>query len=298
MRFTRCFANLPASATDAHPAELTRLEMDVEERLLYANPPVLAAARDGGRGPASASSSPRTCICRASSSWQRCARPVTATTARRWTLFLSAERGASKHDGDLYGQMLAELGCAPSEIVHVGDNFHSDVERAREARFARGSLADGGSRGRTAAHRSAEAGVTAAPFAEGDLLSSLCVGAVRRRRVLRPVRIATGPQTQANGQHAPSASTDASPAVPRASADSSRPAAEPEDSWDRLGYEVGGPLYFLFLHWILKQAREEGIERLYFLARDGYYLRQACEVLTAQAGFPWSRSTWRRRAGC
>ena len=57
-----------------------------------------------------------------------------------------------------------------------------------------------------------------------------------------------------------------------------------DDLWDRLGYEVGGPLYLLFLRWLLEHARTEGIERLYFLARDGYYLREACDLLSARAG--------------
>ena len=57
-----------------------------------------------------------------------------------------------------------------------------------------------------------------------------------------------------------------------------------DDLWDRLGYEVGGPLYLLFLRWLLEQACTEGIERLYFLARDGYYLREACDLLTARTG--------------
>ena len=44
-------------------------------------------------------------------------------------LYISSERNATKHDGSLYKLVVKELGCKPSDILHVGDNFKSDFVR-------------------------------------------------------------------------------------------------------------------------------------------------------------------------
>ena len=128
-------------------------------------------------------------------------------------------------------------------------------------------------------------------FADGDLLASLCLGISQRRAAgarsgreeaareplaLAPVVSATSP----NGAHGSNGSNGSSGKT----RSRTRQRRSTDDLWDRLGYEVGGPLYLLFLRWLLEHARTEGIERLYFLARDGYYLREACDLLSARTG--------------
>ena len=49
--------------------------------------------------------------------------------------------------------------------------------------------------------------------------------------------------------------------------------------WDRLGYDVAGPLFFGFVQWIAEQAETSGREHLFFLARDGWILKQLYERL-------------------
>ncbi len=48
----------------------------------------------------------------------------------------SADAGLSKHSGRLHAHVLARLGCAPGEVVHLGDNPHSDGRMARAAGLA------------------------------------------------------------------------------------------------------------------------------------------------------------------
>lgn len=48
------------------------------------------------------------------------------------TVFGSADARLSKHTGRLFPHVVKALGCAPHEIVHVGDNPAADVARARE----------------------------------------------------------------------------------------------------------------------------------------------------------------------
>lgn len=45
-------------------------------------------------------------------------------------LYVSCEQGARKSDGALYDRVAEQEGCAPGEMLHFGDNRHSDVEQA------------------------------------------------------------------------------------------------------------------------------------------------------------------------
>ncbi|WP_458071347.1 HAD family hydrolase [Rhodanobacter sp. BL-MT-08] len=51
----------------------------------------------------------------------------------RVPMYISSDRGATKRDhGELFDRVVAELGVAPNEVLHIGDNPHGDVLRARE----------------------------------------------------------------------------------------------------------------------------------------------------------------------
>ncbi len=226
-----------------YPARLAAVAAEVETALLYADPAILAAA--------AAAEHAGTRVVFVSDMYLP--REFIVDALRRvgygvdkGALYLSAERGVSKHGGGLFGTLLQELGVAPADVVHVGDNFHSDVERARQHGLR--TLHWNPSDERPLVDQSTNG--QSAPVAEDDLLSSLCTGLVRRARVTAA-------------------------------------AAEPGDGawWERLGYEVGGPIYFTFLHWLLVNARRERRDHLFFLARDGYYLRQACDILSARADY-------------
>lgn len=45
-------------------------------------------------------------------------------------LYVSCEQGARKSDGALYARVAEQEGCASGEMLHFGDNRHSDVEQA------------------------------------------------------------------------------------------------------------------------------------------------------------------------
>ena len=123
------FCELAGVDPDIHRTALMQLELEAEQRLLYGNPPVLAAARSAARSGirvvyASDMYLPRTFIL---DRLRQHGYPADDPAA----LFLSVDCEASKHVGNLYDQMLGELGCEPGEVVQVGDNLHSDVQQAR-----------------------------------------------------------------------------------------------------------------------------------------------------------------------
>lgn len=58
------------------------------------------------------------------------------------------------------------------------------------------------------------------------------------------------------------------------------------EDFETLGYCVFGGVIFSFLMWLVEEAKNMGIERLLFLARDGYWLRQNYDYLAALTGQP------------
>jgi predicted HAD superfamily hydrolase len=53
--------------------------------------------------------------------------------------------------------------------------------------------------------------------------------------------------------------------------------------WFRLGWQYGGPLLHGFLDWIHNEVRDEGIDRLLFISRDGFLLHQLHQQHSAGA---------------
>jgi FMN phosphatase YigB (HAD superfamily) len=48
------------------------------------------------------------------------------------TVYSSADARRSKHTGRLFAHVIGDLGCRAGDIVHIGDNRHSDIARATE----------------------------------------------------------------------------------------------------------------------------------------------------------------------
>ena len=49
----------------------------------------------------------------------------------------------------------------------------------------------------------------------------------------------------------------------------------------RMGCSIGGVLLYPYIHWLLEDSREKGMERLYFIARDGFLLKEMADCLLA-----------------
>lgn len=47
----------------------------------------------------------------------------------------------------------------------------------------------------------------------------------------------------------------------------------------RIGYRYAGPLLYSYAEWIVDQAVKKNIKRLYFIARDGYLVKQIVDIL-------------------
>lgn len=68
----------------------------------------------------------------------------------------------------------------------------------------------------------------------------------------------------------------------------------------RMGCSLGGNILYPYVRWLLEDSTAQGIQRLYFIARDGYVLKELADVLIGQNGYPietyyiyGSRIAWR-----
>ncbi|MBS0259317.1 MAG: hypothetical protein JSR13_16520 [Proteobacteria bacterium] len=58
----------------------------------------------------------------------------------------------------------------------------------------------------------------------------------------------------------------------------------PKDEYSKIGYKVFGPLIFGFMMWMMARTKEAKLNRLAFIARDGWLPYQLFETLKTQAG--------------
>lgn len=157
----------------------------------------------------------------------------------------SSDASCSKHFGGLYGLVKHRAGCPPPDILHVGDNYHSDVLQAERA-------------GIGAYHYRRSA--MGRPFSDQryipwepqhrDILTSVSYGLARRRRQFNPRRL--------------------------------DPRAGEDHLWEDIGYELAGPMALGFLVWVMRHARAENADNVYFLSRDGYHLERIYRRLQAE----------------
>ncbi len=155
-------------------------------------------------------------------------------------VYVSGTRGETKHTGNLFRRVLYDLGLAPGNLLHTGDNPHTDVAVPRSlgirARHATDAILTGPEQamlptdGRT------------------SLTCSALAGAARLARLSPGV----------DGTDFPAA---------------------------RVAADVAGPAVAGFVAWVLDKAREQGIKRLWFVARDGQIMHKtARELLGGEKG--------------
>ncbi|HZV33566.1 MAG TPA: hypothetical protein VFB72_03245, partial [Verrucomicrobiae bacterium] len=159
-------------------------------------------------------------------------------------LFVSSESWATKSDGPLFDHVINTLKCQPSEMLHIGDNPHSDVARPREKGIVAHHWTPTKAQTPLVDQHTSISGAW-----EGDLASSLYTGLVRRRRLTHPVEVA--------GDKA---------------------------FWEMIGYELMGPMHHAYVDWVIRRASRLGLKKLYFLARDGYNLLKTFDLFRKQSG--------------
>ncbi|WP_321879083.1 class I SAM-dependent methyltransferase [Paraburkholderia bannensis] len=158
-------------------------------------------------------------------------------------VFVSCEHLAGKWENKLFEIVATRCGVDGSKILHVGDNFNSDKIHAERAGW------------RAMHYRDT---VAARPYA----LQLIDTSKLRIDNVATSVTVGLA--------HLHRARVEASQLDSR-----SRMARH-------IGYEVLGPTVLGFAAWIAQHAREAKLDRVLFLARDGYLPSIAYERLRAR----------------
>jgi len=72
------------------------------------------------------------------------------------------------------------------------------------------------------------------------------------------------------------------------------------DVASEIGGALAGPILYPYIRWVLKESVRRGIERLYFVARDGWILQQIADIIIQMERYPLqttyiygSRKAWR-----
>ncbi len=157
-------------------------------------------------------------------------------------VYVSGEARASKAGGQLYLQILSELGVPPGDWVHLGDNELADNSVPKKL------------------------GISTEP--------------VTAVRLSRYEWIARG-----EGSVAPVWRSRLAAAMRLARLRGHELAGAQRTIWDT-GGNVVGPLWFGFVEWCLEQARQRGLRRLYFVARDGQILQRIAARIAARRSLP------------
>ncbi|PWB82235.1 MAG: hypothetical protein C3F08_00195 [Candidatus Methylomirabilota bacterium] len=156
-------------------------------------------------------------------------------------LYLSSDIGVRKDTGELYRFVLEREAIAPDELLVVGDNEHSDVQIPMNLGIQVCHVLRPIEVARALPRFS---GIIEWTRTEGSLDEQLVLGLVVRR-LFRPVFYEA---------------FDPACLIP----------GEPED----IGYAVVGPVALSFCVWLMDRAKTDGIETLYFLAREGQVLKE------------------------
>jgi len=178
-------------------------------------------------------------------------------------LVVSSESRATKASGSLYTKLIQEWQLEPSRWLHVGDNKSSDVIQASKA------------------------GLRALHYPK-------CIDQLGEDAVL-VFRLAARKPDHPSEDPLPTSHMRGLIAAHRFTAP---PSATPPSAWDPhsgkehvnarfwhdWGYQHAGPLVLGFTSWILHQIQAADLNQIYFLSRDGYFIKQVFERVASQAG--------------
>lgn len=163
-------------------------------------------------------------------------------------IFVSNEVGLRKDEGKLYEHALAQFAVSPAQLLMIGDNERADIQIPVDM-------------GASTLHllRAVELARGLPRFSslltqherQADLHAEMTLGLVIRKNFGTLQLLDLDPDSLI-------------PATPY-----------------HLGYSLIGPLLVSFAQWLLEMARAYGIERLYFLSREGKPIQQVFDCWSA-----------------
>lgn len=170
-------------------------------------------------------------------------------------LFTSSKEKKLKHTGSLFDEVIMHLHQSPNSILHIGDNLHSDVAMANAKGLSSFHLqsASDGYKAKSLLFGKTSSGSTQLSSAINSLIAK---------------RICGRPNVLDSPSHAGSNPSD-------------------------FGYCIAGPLFYGFSNWLVQKSKEDQVQELFFLSRDGHVIQRCFdEVVKARKNNP--KSTYLR----
>lgn len=165
--------------------------------------------------------------------------------------YLSSENGLRKDTGDFYRQLLIDENVSPHEVLIVGDNEQSDVQKPGDFQFRVTHVMRPVELARATPRFEPIIENACNPDTRDDLNTQLTLGTI----------------VQANFQPLFYPNFDPAEFVPTT-------------PWS-IGFTIAGPLILSFVQWLAKKAANDGMECLYFVAREGQILKMAYDLWTS-----------------
>lgn len=179
-------------------------------------------------------------------------------------LFVSSKERVCKYDGKLFDVFLKQTGFSAKEVTHFGDNFESDCRAARKMNII------------------ADENITYLPSAR-DLLTGNC-GVIysgnRFAEMFGDADDSTAPQNYLGNRCVAGVAGNhifKQPYIdfPKESSFGGNTVY--------IGYLNLGTYIFAVAKWLLEEASSAGYETIHFIARDGYLVKQAYDILAAHS---------------
>ena len=177
-------------------------------------------------------------------------------------IFVSSTYRKTKASGTLYAQMLKKTNLRPETILHIGDNWQSDIESARKKGMQACHISkcedylfnrNPGVYTGDAMHRiTAQNPMYIDMRFHQEYLGMECVMGLIAHHCFDKTYVNTNPESDYN--------------------------ADP----DRIGYTAMGPHLLALCQWMEKIALKEDIRTIHFVARDGFVVKQAFDTYYTQ----------------
>jgi len=163
-------------------------------------------------------------------------------------LYTSSKMKLLKATGNLYPKVLDDLNVVADRVLHIGDNHAVDVKNA-EAKGMHAQYLP-------ATVKTLEQHTLLSGHIQHDhpIARSLHIGLLANRLADDPFGLSTPSYVNAK--------------------------------MSNFGYCLYGPMLFDFASWVLRQAKADGVEHLFFLARDGQIVKKACDLLIETLAHP------------
>ena len=171
-------------------------------------------------------------------------------------IYVSSEIRETKSSGNLYKYVLNDIGISPNEIVHIGDNYYSDITKALENKIQAYCLYKTSDILKNNVHDIFGGNVYNKVFEAHRYNEALDFLGIKSMLAVVANKLFDNPYNNFNSL----SDYNANPYV--------------------IGYFPLGMYLFSVTKWLMDNVKGKGYDRIHFIARDGYLIKQAYDILT------------------